>query len=400
MIGAVIVDAVRTPLGLRNGALSGWHPVDLLAEVLDALAGRTSLDPAAVDDVVMGCATPVGEQGLNLGRSAVLAAGWPESVPATTVDRQGASSLQAVAFAAQGVAGGAYDVAVAGGVEVMSTTPPGSWTPPGSRPFSPRLAERYTGAGGLVPPGVAAELIAERWGLDREELDRYAAESRRRAREAAGAGRFRAEIVPVAGRRWDRERQVAVDLAEDVAADEGPQRPEQDLSRCKPTFRPGGRVTAGNSGPIADGAAAVLLVSEERVEALGMRPRVLVRSVGVAGVDPLTMLTGPTPATSAALIRGGLTVADVDRFEVDECFAPVVMAWLAEHGADPGTVNPNGGAIALGHPPGCSGARLLTSLVHELERSGGRFGLAATAGIGGVATAVLVERAERYWVRR
>ncbi len=392
MTGAVIVDAVRTPLGLRNGSLSGWHPVDLLAEVLGALVARTSLDPAAVDDVVMGCATPVGEQGLNLGRSAVLAAGWPESVPATTVDRQGASSLHAVAFAAQGIAAGPYDVAVAGGVEVMSTTPPGSWTPPGSRPFSPRLAERYAGAGGLVPPGVAAELVAERWALDREALDRYAAESRRRAREAAGAGRFRAEVVPVAGRCWDRERQLAVDLAAEVVADEGPQRPEQDLSRCKPTFRPGGRVTAGNSGPIADGAAAVLVVAEERVEALGLRPRARVRSVGVAGVDPRTMLTGAAPATSAALARAGLTVAEVDRFEVDECFAPVALAWLAEHGADPGRVNPNGGAIALGHPPGCSGARLLTSLVHELERSGGRFGLVATAGVGGVATAMILER--------
>lgn len=394
MNGAVIVDAVRTPLGLRNGGLSGWHPADLLAEVLGALGRRTSLDPVVVDEVVVGCATPVGEQGLNLGRSAVLAAGWPETVPATTVDRQGASSLQAVAFAAQGVVAGAYDVAVAAGVEVMSTTSPGSWTPPGSRPFSPRLAERYAGAGGLVPPGVAAELVAERWGFDREALDRYAAESRRRAREAVAGGRFRAEIVPVAGRRWDRDRQEPVDLAGSLAVDEavGPEASESELARCKPLFERGGRVTAGNAGPIADGAAAVLVVAEDRVEPLGLRPRARVRSAGVAGVDPLTMLTGVVPATSAALARGGLGVHDIDRFEVDEAFACVPLAWLAQHGADPATVNVNGGAVALGYPPGCSGARVLATLVHELEWSGGRLGLATAGGIGGVATAVLVER--------
>jgi acetyl-CoA acyltransferase len=389
--GAVVVDAVRTPLGMRNGGLSGWHPADLAAEVLAAVARRGGVDPALVEEVVVGCATPVGEQGLNLGRSAVLAAGWPESVPATTVDRQGASSLQAVAFAAHGVAAGAYGVAVAAGVEVTSTTPPGAWTPPGSRPFSPRLAERYAGAGGLVPPGVAAERLAERWGFDREELDRYAAGSRRRAHAAAEQGRLRGEMVPVAGRRWDREAHAAAELPGEVAADEGPGRPASDLSACKPTFEPGGGVTAGNSGPPADGAAAVLVVAEDRLEALGARPLALVRSVGVAGVDPLAMLTGVVPATSAALARAGLTVDDVDRFEVDESFACIPLVWLAELGADPARVNVNGGAIALGHPPGCSGARLLTTLVHELDRSGGRLGLAVTAGIGGVATAILIE---------
>jgi acetyl-CoA acetyltransferase family protein len=350
--------------------------------VLVALARRHDLDPGIVDDVVLGCATPVGEQGANLGRNAVLAAGWPEAVPGTTVDRQGASSLQAALFAAQGVVAGALDVVVAAGVEVSTTTPAGSWVTPASRPFGPRIVERYVAAGGLVPPGVAAERVAERYRLDRHDLDGWAAESQRRAGEAVERGRFDAEIVPVAARCWDRERRQVLEPRATVRLDEVVRAGAtvEDLARSKPMFEPGGRVTAGNSAPVADGAAALLVMSEERAAALG---------------DPLTMLTGVIPATTAALARAGLAAEEVGRFEVDECFAPVTLAWMAEHHADPTRVNVSGGAIALGQAPGCAGARMLATLVHELDRSGDRYGLATLAGVGGVATAVVIERGHR-----
>ncbi len=390
----MIVDAVRTPLGVRNGGLSGWHAADLGAEVLVALAGRNRVDPASVDEVILGCAAPVGDQGLNLGRHAVLGAGWPETVPATTLDRQGASSLQALVYAAQGVAAGAYQVVVAAGVDIVSTTPSGAWFTPGSRPFGPRVIERYAPSGGMIPPGLAAERICERWHLERGDLDGHAAESQRRARLASEGGCFIAETVPVPGRRWDRERRHVVDLDRVVTTDEAIRGGSTvaDLVQRKPTFVPGGRVTAGNSAPAADGAAGLLVMSEDRSQRLGLEPLARVVGAAGAGVDPLTMLTGVVPATTNVLTATGHTIDDIDRFEVDEVFAPVTLAWLAEHRADPLRVNVNGGSIALGHPPGCAGARMLVTLVHELARASSRLGLATMGGVGGVATAVVVER--------
>lgn len=342
----------------------------------------------------MACATPVGDQGLNLGRNAVLAAGWPETVPATTLDRQGAGSLQAALFAAHGVAAGAYEVVVAAGVEVSTTTPAGAWVVPGTSPFGPRVGRRYAEVGGLVPPGVAAERVAARWGLSRRDLDHYALRSHERARAAVDDGRTGPELVTVGARRWDRERRAVVESDGVVSTDEGVAGAVtmEDLARFKPMYEPDGLVTAGNSAPAADGAAAVLVMAEPLADSLGLRS--LVRFVGGAGagIDPGTMLTGTVAATAAALADADLAIDDVDCFEIDEWFAPAALAWMAEHRADPSRVNVNGGAIAVGSAPGCSGARLLTTLVHELDRRSGRFGLVALDGVGGVATAAVVER--------
>ncbi|MGH9183691.1 MAG: thiolase family protein [Acidimicrobiales bacterium] len=393
MTVAVVVDAARTALGARNGQLSGWHPADLAATVLVALAERNHLDPVEVEDVIMGCATQVGDQGLNLGRSAVLAAGWPESVPATTVDRRCGSSQQAVHIAAQGVVAGAYQVAVAAGVEVMSTTPPGSSVLPGTTTFGPGVIDRYAGRGGLVPPGVAAELVAEAFGLGRDDLDRLAAASQRRAWRATEAGWFRHEVVPVAARRWDRERGRAVAL-DTVARRDEPIRAEtttETLAALKPSFTPGGTTTAGNTAPSADGAAAVLVMSQRRAEQLSLAPRARFRAFAVAGADPRAMLTATIPATALVLDRARLGIDDIDRVEVNEASASAVLAWARQHGADLDRVNVCGGAIALGNPLGCAGTRLLTTLVNELERSRGRYGLQVTGG-DGVATATVIER--------
>ncbi|MGH9152726.1 MAG: thiolase family protein [Acidimicrobiales bacterium] len=390
MPGAVLVDVVRTGGGRRNGALRGWHPADLAAEVLKALVARNDLDPALVDDVILGCVTQVGEQALNVARSAVLAAGFPESVPATTVDRQCGSSQQAVHFAAQGVMAGAYDVVVAGGVESMTRVPMGTSMQVGGMPFGPSVFARYAGAGGLVPQGMAAELVADRWGLAREELDAYAARSQQRAAQAQAAGRFDREIVPVAVRDDNGHDTGAV-----FAADEGirPGTTVEALAALKPAFKPdGGRVTAGNSSQITDGAAAALVMSEERCAALGLTPRARFAAFALAGVDPVTMLTGPVPATARVLERAKLALGDVEVVEVNEAFASVVLAWEREVRPDMDRVNPNGGAIALGHPLGASGARLLATLVGELERRGGRFGLQVMCEGGGQANALLVER--------
>lgn len=394
---AVIVDAVRSPLGARNGSLSGWHPGDLGAAVLAALLRRCDLDPNVVEEVLVGCATPMGDQGLNLARHAVLAAGWPESVPATTIDRQAAGSLQAVALAAALVMAGSAEVVVAAGVEVPTTTSPGAWVTPGSRPFGPGLVRRYADDGGLVPPGVAAERVAERCRLGRDDLDRYAAESHRRAASARAGGHFAAEIVVLAARSWDRERRVVVELGTASSVDEciDGNLSVSSLARCKPSFEAGGRVTAGNSAPLADGAAAVLVMSERRAGALGLAPLARVVATAGAAVDPRTMLTGAIPATGAVLARAGLALGDVARCEVDESFAVVPLAWRGEHDADPAVINPDGGAIALGQPAGAAGARALTSLVHGLHRDGGGYGLAALGGIGGVATAVVIEVEQR-----
>ncbi|MGI9023967.1 MAG: thiolase family protein [Acidimicrobiales bacterium] len=384
---AVVVDVVRTALGRRNGKLAGWHPVDLAAALLDALVERNGIDPALVDDVILGCVSQTGEQGLNVARNAALAAGFPDSVPGTTVDRQCGSGQQAVHFAAQGVAAGAYDLVVAGGVESMSRVPLGTTMVKGPGvPFGPRMVQRYQPAGGLVPQGVAAEALAERYGLSRPELDAYSRRSHVRAAAATAAGSFDGEIVPVTVDHRRAKRQFTVD--ESIRAGTT----LEELAALKPTFRAGGCITAGNSAPASDGAAAVLVASEEAAARLGLVPRARFVAFSVVGVDPVTMLTGAAAATTAVLERAGLELDRIDRAEVHEAFAAVALAWAAEHPLDPDRVNADGGAIALGHPLGCSGARMLATLVGGLERNGGRYGLQAMAEGGGTANALVVER--------
>ncbi|MGI9584416.1 MAG: thiolase family protein [Acidimicrobiia bacterium] len=379
---AVIVDAVRTPLGKRNGALSDWHPADLAAETLKALADRSSLDPSLVDDVVMGCVSQVGEQTWNIGRNAVLGAGWPETVPGVTIDRQCGSSQQAVHFAAQGVMAGAYDIAVGAGVESMTRVPMGS-SANGGKPFGERMRARYQDS--LVPQGLSAEMIADRWGIGREELDEIGYESQMRAVRATEEGRFDNEIVPI-------DVKVDGDVGV-VNRDEGlrPTTTVESLGALRPAFKEDGVVTAGNSSQITDGASALLIMSIERANELGLKPRARFVSFSLAGTDPVTMLTGPIPATQTAMAKAGLSIEDIDLFEVNEAFASVVGAWLRETGADWEKVNVNGGAIALGHPLGASGGRLMTTLLNELERSGGRYGLQTMCEGGGLANATIIE---------
>ncbi len=383
---AVIVDAVRTPGGKRNGKLQDWHAVDLAAHVLKAIEERTGIDPAIVDDVIMGCVMQVGEQSLNIGRNAVLAAGWPESVPATTVDRQCGSSQQALHFAAQGVIAGAYDVAIAAGVEVMTRTPMGASVVKGMGfPFSETMQNRYEETG-LPPQGIGAEMIADEYGFTREDLDAFGAESQRRAAVATAEGRFENEIVPVP---------VEIDGATEVmTADEGIREgtTSESLSKLNPAFREDGKVTAGNSSQITDGASAVLVMSAEKAAELGLRARARFHSFALAGADPVTMLKGPIPATEKVMARSGLTLEDIDLFEVNEAFASVVLAWQKEHGTDLNKTNVNGGALALGHPLGCSGTKLMATLLNELERTNGRYGLQTMCEGGGMANATIIER--------
>jgi acetyl-CoA acyltransferase len=391
MTTAVIVDAVRTAGGKRNGKLRNWHAVDLASEALRALQERNSLDPSLVDDVIMGCVMQVSEQSLNIGRNAVLAAGWPESVPATTIDRQCGSSQQALHFAAQGVMAGAYDVVVAAGVESMTRTPMGSSVVRElGYPFGPRMMARYAEKGGLVSQGIGAEMIADQWGISREELDAFSARSHQRAAQATAEGRFENEIIPVAIR--DDEGK---DTDEVLSSDEGirPDSTVETLANLKPAFKPeGGKVTAGNSSQITDGASAVLIMSEEKASALGLRPRARFHAFALAGVDPITMLTGPIPATANVLERAKLTMDDIDAVEINEAFASVVLAWEKEHHPNMDTVNPNGGAIALGHPLGASGGKLCATLLNELERTDGRYGLLTMCEGGGLANATIIER--------
>jgi acetyl-CoA acyltransferase len=391
MTTAVIVDAVRTAGGKRNGKLRNWHAVDLLSEPLMALAARNDLDPALIDDVITGCVMQVGEQSLNIGRNAVLAAGWPESVPATTIDRQCGSSQQALHFAAQGVIAGAYDVVVAAGVESMTHTPMGSSVVRDlGYPFGPRMMARYAARGGLVGQGISAEMIADQWGLSREDLDTFSARSQQLAARATAEGRFENEIVPVPVH--DDE---GADTDELLTADEGirPDTTVATLANLKPAFKPeGGKVTAGNSSQITDGASAVLVMSEEKANALGLTPRARFHAFALAGVDPVTMLTGPIPATKSVLERAKLTLDDIDLVEINEAFASVVLAWEKELHADEAKVNVNGGAIALGHPLGASGAKLMATLVNELERTEGRYGLLTMCEGGGLANATVIER--------
>jgi acetyl-CoA acyltransferase len=373
---AVVVDAVRTPVGRRGGMLAGVHPVDLSAHVLDALVSRTGLDPALVEDVIWGCVSQTGEQAVNVGRNAALAAGWPEDVVGMTLDRQCGSSQQAVHVAAAGVISGQYDIAVAGGVESMSRVPMLCTVTQGpGEPFGPRMLARY--AEGLVPQGVSAEIVAERWSLTRPALDEIAVRSHARAAAARAAGAFDAELVPVAG----------------VSADEGirPDSSSDTLAALTPAFRADGVVTAGNSSQISDGAAALLVTTSEVAARHGWVPLARLHAFATAGVDPITMLTAPIPATARALDRAGLRVEEIDAFEVNEAFASVVGAWLAETGADPARVNPRGGAIALGHPLGGSGARLMTTLIHHLRQTGGRWGLQTMCEGGGMANATVLE---------
>jgi acetyl-CoA acetyltransferase family protein len=386
MATAVIVDVVRTALGKRNGKLKDWHPVDLAAETLKALVQRNDLDPALVEDVIMGCVMQTGEQGLNIGRNAALAAGFPESVVGTSVDRQCGSSQQSAHFAAQGVMAGAYDVVIAAGVECMTRVPMGVTMNGPGLPFGPKMMERYAAAGGLVPQGISAEMIADKWNLSREDMDAFSVQSHHRAARATEEGRFDREIIPVT---------VETDEGkEEFTRDQGirPDSSMESLANLKPAFKPDGKVTAANSSQITDGAAALLIMSEDKAKQLGLTPRARFHSFALAGVDPIMMLTGPIPATSKVLERAGMTMDQIDLTEINEAFASVVLAWEKEHHPDMEKVNVNGGAIALGHPLGCSGARLMSTLVCELERTGGRWGLQTMCEGGGMANATVIER--------
>ncbi len=381
MRDAVIVEAVRTPVGKRRGSLAGVHPVDLSAHVLRAMADRSGIDPAVVDDVVWGCVSQVGEQAINVARNAVLAAGWPESVPGTTIDRQCGSSQQSLHFAAAAVVSGQCDVVVAGGVEVMSRVPMGSSVGDGvGLPFGPLLMERYGGV--VFNQGVGAEMMVERWGLTRQQLDEFSLGSHAKAAAAQDAGAFDAEIAP-----------VTLPGGTVLAADEGVRRDTTmaALGELKTPFKPDGTVTAGSSSQISDGASALLVTTSDKARELGLTPLVRVHTAVLAAADPVIMLTAPIPATEKALKRSGLSIGDIGAVEVNEAFAPVPLAWLAETGADPAVLNAHGGAIALGHPLGGSGARLMTTLIHRMRAENHRYGLQTMCEGGGMANATVLE---------
>jgi acetyl-CoA acyltransferase len=392
---AVIVDAVRSPMGRGKpgGALSSLHPVDLLAQVLAALVERNGIDPGSVDDLLVGCVSQAGEQSATPGRQAWLAAGFPAHVPSATIDRKCGSGQQAIDFAVQGVVAGAYDLVIAAGVESMSRVTMGS-ARMGQDPYGARVTARF--APGLVPQGVSAELVAARWNLSREELDAFAVCSHARAARARSLGEFAKEIVPIEVPSESGAHMVATDetirdgtsverLAELEPAFDSPS-----VRARFPEIEP--KITAGNSSQLTDGAAAVLIMSAEHAEALGLRPRARIVATAVCGDDPLLMLTGPIPATKKVLQRAGLTIDDIDLFEVNEAFASVPLAWQADLGVDSERLNVRGGAIALGHPLGASGTRLLTTLLHALEASGGQYGLQTMCEAGGMANAFIVER--------
>jgi acetyl-CoA acyltransferase len=382
---AVIVDAVRTPLGRRDGMLKSWHPVDLLGFTIKGLVARNNLDPALIDDVIAGCVMQVGEQTANVARNAVLAAGFPESVPGTTVDRQCGSSQQAIHFAAQGVIAGSYNIAIACGVESMTRVPMGASAANGpGKPFGPAMMQRYHDV--HFNQGISAEMLAEKYKLTRECLDQYSLESHRRAAQAAEEGRFSREILPLP---------IETDQGPmTVARDEGIRSGStlEKLATLKPAFKPDGVVTAANSSQITDGAAAVLIMDHATAEKLGLRPLARFAAFALAAEDPVLMLGAPIPATRKILAQSGLKLEQMDLIEINEAFASVVLAWQRETRADLANVNVNGGAIALGHPLGASGARLMTTLVHELERTGGRYGLQTMCEGGGMANATIIER--------
>ncbi|HET9847003.1 MAG TPA: thiolase family protein [Candidatus Dormibacteraeota bacterium] len=383
MSDAVIVEAVRTAIGRRSGKLSPVRPDDLLALTLKEVVKRAGIDPAQVDDVIVGCVTQTGEQGMNIGRAAALIAGFPIEVPGTTINRFCGSGQQAVNFAAQGVLSGAQDIVIGAGVESMSRVPMGSDAfGPGEGPVSPQLTDLYE----IIPQGNSAEMIAKKWGFTREQLDEFAYQSHSKAGQAIQEGRFTREIFPVdvkqngSSYRFDTDEGVRIPPS------------REKMAQLKPSFQDDGMVTAGNSSQISDGAAAVLVTTAEKAKALGLRPRGRIVAQTIVGSEPTIMLTGPIPATAKVLKKAGLALKDIDLFEVNEAFAPVVLAWQHETGADMEKVNYNGGAIALGHPLGASGARLITTLLHELERQDARYGL-STMCIGyGMGIATIVER--------
>jgi acetyl-CoA acyltransferase len=378
MRDAVIVEAVRTPVGRRNGAYQDVHPVDLSAHILDALVERSGIDPSVVDDVIWGVVSQVGEQTMNVGRNAVLAAGWPESVPGTTVDRQCGSSQQAVHFATAGVMSGQYDVAVAGGVEVMTRVPMGSSIGADvGFPMGPRMLARY--AGQTINQGIGAEMIAERWGLSRTEIDEFSLGSHEKAAAAIDSGAF--------------AKQYAVVPGVGLEADEGVRRGGtlEKLGELKAAFKEGGVITAANSSQISDGSGALLITTSEKAAELGLKPLVRLHSFAVVGDDPVIMLTGPIAATAKVLTTAGLSVDQIGAFEINEAFAPVPMAWLKETGADAKALNPLGGAIAIGHPLGGSGAILMTRLVHHMIDNGIQYGLQSMCEGGGMANATVLE---------
>ena len=377
MRDAVIVEAVRTPVGIGKpgkGALSGMHPVDVSAAILCEVINRAGIESHLVEDVYWGCVGQVGEQSTNIGRNAALAAGFPQSVTGTTIDRQCGSSQQAVAFAAASVISGNSDIVIAGGVESMSRVPMFSNMAGGDGPFSPEMLKHYPH---LVPQGLSAEMIAEQWGLSREQLDEIAAISQQRAAKASSEGIFDSEMLPIAG----------------VSVDQGirPGTTTETLSELRPAFNPEGVVTAGNASQISDGSAALLVMTSERAKELGLHPIVRVHTNVMAGVDPVIMLTGPIPATEKVLAKSRLSLGDIGVFEVNEAFACVVGAWLKDTGADHGITNPNGGAIVLGHPLGASGARIMTTLVHHMRRNNITYGLQTMCEGGGMANATILE---------
>jgi acetyl-CoA acetyltransferase family protein len=384
MSEAVIVEAVRTAIGRRGGKLSPVRPDDLLALTLRELVNRAGLDPAQVDDVIVGCVTQTGEQGMNIGRAAVLIAGFPVEVPGTTINRFCGSGQQAVNFAAQGVMSGAQDIVIGAGVENMSRVPMGSDAfGPGEGPVSPKLTDLFE----IIPQGNSAEMIAKKWGFSRAQLDEFAYQSHVKAGQAIQDGRFTREIFPVQVKQNGSSYEFSLD--------EGVRIPpsREKMAQLKPSFQEdGGVVTAGNSSQISDGAAAVLIMTKEKAQQLGLKPRARIVAQAIVGSEPTIMLTGPIPATQKVLKKAGLALKDMDLFEVNEAFAPVVLAWQHETGADMEKVNYNGGAIALGHPLGASGARLITTLLHELERQDARYGL-STMCIGyGMGIATIIER--------
>ena len=389
MSEALIVDAVRTPVGKRNGALSKVRPDDLLALALRELVDRAKIDPALVEDVIAGCVTQVGEQSMNVAREGALIAGFPKEVPGTTIERFCGSGQQAVNFAAQAVKSGAMDIVIGGGVESMSRLPMGSDALAGPDPFgdsvgpiSPKLADLYE----IIPQGLSANRLALKYGIDREAQDRFSLQSHDKAIAAIDEGRFKAEIVPVEVR--DNGSSVVVDT------DEGPRRGTsyEKIASLPPAFEPEGMITAGNSSQISDGAAAVLVMSEAKVKELGLTPRARIIATAAVGTDPTIMLEGPIPATAKVLHKAGMKLEDIDLFEVNEAFAAVVLAWLKETGADPEKLNYNGGAIALGHPLGGSGAKLITTCLNELERQQARFGLITMCIGHGMGTGTIIER--------
>jgi len=383
MAEAVIVEAVRSPVGKRNGGLSGVHAADLSAQVLNALVQRAGIDPGLVDDVIWGCVSQAGEQAIDIGRTALLTAGWPETVPGVTVDRQCGSSQQSIHFAAAGVVAGHYDVVVAGGVESMSRTPMGSSLANGGRPYSQAFLDRYDGA--IPNQGIGAEMIAEQWGFDRTKVDEYSLASHEKAAAAQDSGAFDDQIAGI----------KVTDGAENsvVLKDEGIRRgtPMEKMAQLKPAFKEDGVIHAGNSSQISDGSAALLFMSAEKAKELKLTPIAKVHTAVLAGADPVIMLTAPIPATQKALKRSGLKLEDIGVFEVNEAFAPVPLAWLKDIGADEKKLNPNGGAIALGHPLGGSGARIMTTMLYHMRDKGIRYGLQTMCEGGGQANATIVE---------